>query len=62
MSPMNETRPVRRPYGLAAASPETRKRVNAAASAARTKAFELYREAKAEAAKAEVKAAKTAKK
>jgi hypothetical protein len=49
---MNETRPVRLPRGLATASPETRERVNAAASAARTKAFALYREAKAEAAKA----------
>jgi hypothetical protein len=49
--------------GLAMASPETRKRVWAAASAARVKAFELYREEKARMkAEAEAKAAQTVKK
>jgi hypothetical protein len=58
---MNEARPIRT-YGLATASPETRKRVAAIASAARSKAFALYREAKAKAVKAEAKAAKLTKK
>ena len=56
---MNEARLVR---GLAKASPETRKRVTALASAARVKAFALYKKAKDKAAKAEAKAAKMAKK
>jgi hypothetical protein len=53
---LNETRP--KQIGLAMASPETRKRVWAAASEARQKAFELYRENKKmeKAAKRETKA------
>ena len=53
---LNETRP--KQIGLAMASPETRKRVWAAASEARQKAFELYRENKQmeKAAKREAKA------
>lgn len=53
---LNETRPMQ--IGLAMASPETRKRVWAAASEARRKAFELYRENKKmeKAAKREAKA------
>ena len=50
--------------GLAMASPETRKRVWAAASEARRKAFELYRENKKrleKAAKREAKAKAEAK-
>jgi hypothetical protein len=54
---LNETR--LKQIGLAMASPETRKRVWAAASEARQKAFELYRENKKrleKAAKREAKA------
>jgi hypothetical protein len=58
---MTELRPLRT-YGLATASPETRKRVWAAASEARSKAFALYREAKAKAARAEARAVKAANK
>jgi hypothetical protein len=55
---MIEFRPSRT-YGLATASPETRKRVWAAATAARAKAFAMYR---AEQAKLKAEAAKTVKK
>jgi hypothetical protein len=51
---LNKTRPMQ--IGLAMASLETRKRVWAAASAARVKAFELYREEKARLEKAAAKA------
>jgi hypothetical protein len=50
---LNDHRPAR-VYGLAGASPETRKRVAATAIEARAKAFALYRENK----KREEKAAK----
>jgi hypothetical protein len=50
-----------RTYGLATASPETRKRVWAAATAARAKAFAMYRAEQAK-LKAEAKAAKTVEK
>ena len=58
---MNQVRPIRLFRGLAKATPETRARVTAAASEARRKAFTLYNEAKAKAAKAEAKAAKMTK-
>ena len=54
---MTELRPLRT-YGLATASPETRKRVWAAASEARRQAFALYRKEKARLEKAAAKAKK----
>jgi hypothetical protein len=52
---MNQLRPART-YGLATASPETRKRVATIATEARQKAFELYRENKKREERAKAKA------
>jgi hypothetical protein len=57
---LNAARPAR-VYGLAGASPETRKRVAATAIEARAKAFELYRANKKREEKAKAKAEAKAK-